>query len=137
METALVEVKSRELMNPYDGFVVPAIIADIGEEAIEHFVNFFTAEIKNHNTRAAYGMAVAKFLRGCELQGLGLREIKPVTVAGYIESLKLSVPSVKQHLAAIKRFFDYLVVKQVIPARLCKDSLGFSREECGKEFFVE
>jgi len=115
METAIVRVGGGEL-SPYGGFVVPAIVADIGEEAIEHFVNFFTAEIKNPNTRAAYGMAVAKFLRGCELQGLRLREIKPVTVAGYIETLPLSVPSVKLHLAGIKRFFDYMVVKQVMPA---------------------
>jgi len=119
METAVIPVRGGELVSPYDGFVVPAIVADRGEEATEHFINFFTAEIKNPNTRAAYGMAVAKFLRGCERQGLRLRAIKPVTVAGYIEGLeknqKLSVPSVKLHLSGIKRFFDYMVVKQVVP----------------------
>ena len=119
METAVISVGGGELVNPYEGFVVPALVADLGEEAIEHFVNFFTAEIKNPNTRAAYGLAVEKFLRGCERQGLGLRQIKPVTVAGYIEGLekqqKLSIPSVKLHLSGIKRFFDYMVVKQVIP----------------------
>ena len=122
METAVVSVggAGRELVSPYDGFCVPAIVADLGEEAIEHFVNFFTAEIKNPNTRASYGMAVAKFLQGCEQQGLGLTAIKPVTIAGYIEALEqephnLSIPSVKLHLSGIKRFFDYMVVKQVVP----------------------
>ena len=112
MDTNIIVSGGRgELVSPYDGFAVPAIVADLGDEAIEHFVNFFTAEIENDNTKEAYGRAVAKFLQACEKKGLGLREIKPVTVAGYIKSLgkgkQHEVTSVKLYLAAIKRFFDY------------------------------
>ena len=83
MSTNIIVSSGRgELVSPYQGFVVPAIVADLGEDAIEHFVNFFTAEIENDNPRETYGRAVAKFLHACEKQGLGLRDIKPVTIAG-------------------------------------------------------
>lgn len=47
-----------------------------------------------------------------------LREIQPVHVAAYVETLqaRLAAPSVKQHLAALRRLFDWLVVGQVLPA---------------------
>ena len=49
---------------------IPAIIADAGEEAASRFVEFFTANIRNPNTRRAYARAVAQFLRWCEARGL-------------------------------------------------------------------
>ena len=43
--------------------------------------------------------------------------MEPVHVAAYIEQLgkTRSAPSVKQHLAAIRMLFDWLVVGQVVP----------------------
>jgi hypothetical protein len=41
---------------------VPAIIADAGDGAARRFLEFFTATIRNPNTRAAYAQAVARFL---------------------------------------------------------------------------
>lgn len=82
------------------------------------FVEFFTANIRNPNTRKAYTWAVAEFAAWCERHGLlSLPAIEPVHVATYIESLKgrLSAPSMKQHLAAIRMLFDWLVVGQVLP----------------------
>ena len=38
-------------------FPVPALIADAGEKASEHFLEFFAATIRNKNTRAAYMQA--------------------------------------------------------------------------------
>jgi site-specific recombinase XerD len=38
-----------------------------------------------------------------------------VAVAAYIENHPGSAPTVKQHLAAIRMLFDFLVVKQVVP----------------------
>jgi hypothetical protein len=35
-------------------FSVPAIIADAGDGAAKRFLEFFTANIRNPNTRAAY-----------------------------------------------------------------------------------
>jgi site-specific recombinase XerD len=87
--------------------------------ASKRFVAFFTANIRNPNTRKAYTWAVAEFAAWCERHGLlSLPAIEPVHVATYIESLqsRLSAPSIKQHLAAIRMLFDWLVVGQVLPS---------------------
>lgn len=94
---------------------VPALIADQGEHAARRFIEFFTANIRNRNTRAAYAQAVAQFLSWCEERRLSLKAIDPITVAAYIESHPGAAPTKKQHLAAIKMLFDWLVTGQVIP----------------------
>jgi integrase/recombinase XerD len=96
-------------------FPVPAIIADAGEKASEHFLEFFAATIRNKNTRAAYMQAVAQFCRWCEEHQLRLVAIRPLHMSAYIEALEMSAPSVKQHLAALRGLFNWLVVKQVVP----------------------
>ena len=86
--------------------------------AAKKFVEFFTAQIRNPHTRKAYTWAVSEFATWCERHGLlSLQAIEPVHVATYIETLqrRLAAPSVKQHLAAIRMLFDWLVVGQVIP----------------------
>src|SRR3954452_14815649 len=100
------------------GPVLPALIAAAGDGAARRFFEFFTANIENPNTRLAYAQAVAQFLRWCEQRHLTLRGIEPIAVAAYVQELKgrLATPSVKQHLAAIRMLFDWLVVGQVIPA---------------------
>jgi integrase/recombinase XerD len=95
---------------------LPAIILSEGRQAAERFLEFFTANIRNPNTRLAYARAVAQFLRWCEERGAGLRVIKPVIVAAYVEQHPGAVPTVKQHLAAINMLFDWLVTGQVLPA---------------------
>src|SRR3954468_16337160 len=97
------------------GLTLPAIIADAGDNAARRFLEFFTANIRNPNTRAAYAQAVAQFLRWCDGRSLALRHIEPMAVAAYIESHPGSAPTVKQHLAAIKMLFDWLVTGQVVP----------------------
>jgi site-specific recombinase XerD len=101
---------------------VPAIVAEAGDDAAKWFLEFFTATIRNRNTRAAYAQAVGQFLRWCEARRLRLRDIEPMTVAAYVELLQhraqqpLAAPSVKQHLAAIKVLFDWLVSGRVLDA---------------------
>lgn len=110
---------SDELVLPKPtGPVVPALIAAEGDAAARRFFEFFTANIENDNTRAAYARAVAQFLRWAEARGLSLRTIEPVAVAAYVKELKsrLADPSVKQHLAAVRMLFDWLVTGQVVPA---------------------
>lgn len=50
--------------------------------------------------------------------GLGRYQAKDRTVAAYIEQLGLDMakPSVKQHLAAIRQLFDYLVTGGFLPS---------------------
>jgi site-specific recombinase XerD len=95
---------------------VPPAIADMGEEAAEAFVDFFTAEIRNKNTRAAYGRAAAGFLAWCDAGGVTLPEVRTVHVSAYVEELgdHLAPASVKQHLAALRMLGDYLTRRQVL-----------------------
>src|SRR5262245_48769887 len=81
----------------------PSLIVAQGPRAEERFLEFFTAQIRNRNTREAYFRAVSRFFNWCQGRGLALDDIRPVHVAIYIESFTvgLSDPSVKQHLAAI------------------------------------
>src|SRR5437867_11238729 len=88
---------------------LPGLILDAGEKAGWRFIEFFTANIRNRNTREAYARAVGRFCHWCEKKRLSLDGIKPFFIAAYIEDLgaTLSRPSVKQHLAAIRMLFDY------------------------------
>ena len=96
---------------------LPSVVMMAGKRAAIRFIEFFAAEIRNPNTRRAYQRAVCDFFIWCETRGLALERIGPVHVAAYIERLQkdLARPSVKQHLAAIRMVFDYLVLGQVIP----------------------
>jgi site-specific recombinase XerD len=96
---------------------VPAVVMAAGKKAGLRFLEFFTANIRNVNTRRAYHRACLDFFRWCESRGLGLDGIGPMHVAAYIEKLgkELSRPTVKQQLAAIRMLFDWLVVGQVVP----------------------
>lgn len=98
--------------------VVPLLIASVGDQASWRYIEFFTANIRNANTRRAYARACAAFLHWCELRGLRLETIRPFDVAAYVEQLQQTVtaPSVKQQLAAVRMLFDWLVVGQVMPA---------------------
>ena len=95
---------------------LPALFAP-DAQASRRFVEFFTANIRNPNTRRAYARAATEFAAWCELQDLrDLRDIEPIHVASYIEALqgRLAAPSVKLHLAGIRMLFDWLVVGQVL-----------------------
>ena len=97
--------------------VVPALIADLGDEAAWRYGEFFTANIRNPNTRRAYARACNRFFGWCEDRGLTPTATRPHDVATYIEQLQIDVsaPSVKQQLAAIRMLFDWLVIGQVVP----------------------
>jgi integrase/recombinase XerD len=101
------------------GPTLPVLISRAGQGAALRFLEFFTVNIRNKNTRAAYARAAAAFLRWCEGQGIGaLSLVQPVHVAAYIELLQgeRSAPTVKQHLASIRMLFDWLVTGQVMPS---------------------
>src|SRR6516225_9693023 len=95
---------------------LPAIIRAQGERASRRFIEFFTANIRNRNTRMAYARAVKQFFDWCDRRKLELEEIGPISVAAYIEQLgtEASKPTVKQHLAAIRKLFDYLTTGGIL-----------------------
>ena len=66
---------------------LPALFAPTAD-ASKRFIEFFTANIRNPNTRKAYAWAVGEFATWCEANGLTeLSDIEPVHVAAYIEIL--------------------------------------------------
>ena len=107
---------------------VPMIVANAGDRAARRFLDFFAASIENDNTRMAYYRAVCSFFLWLEQHGIGeLPDIEPFHVAAYLKALKVSdtgspavkqraaaKPTVKQHLAAIRMLFDWLIVGQVL-----------------------
>jgi len=108
--------------------VVPAMIAEAGDRAARRFLEFFAASIENDNTRMAYYRAACSFFAWLDEHGIGeLADIEPFHVAAYLKALRVSDagdravkvrtasrPTVKQHLAAIRMLFDWLVVGQIL-----------------------
>jgi integrase/recombinase XerD len=95
---------------------LPVIIRAQGQRASRRFIEFFTATIRNRNTRMAYARAVKQFFDWCEERQLGLADIEAISVATYVEQLgtKASKPTVKLHLAAIRQIFDYLTTGGIL-----------------------
>jgi site-specific recombinase XerD len=99
------------------GIQLPVLITREGTKAANRFLEFFTANIRNRNTRLSYMRAISPFLVWCEERGTSLQQIEPMLVAAYIERLtqERAPQTVKQHLAAIRMLFDWLVTGQVVP----------------------
>jgi integrase len=107
---------------------VPSMVANAGARASRRFLEFFAASIENDNTRQAYYRAAFSFFVWLEQHGIGeLPDIEPFHVAAYLKALRVSDarnravkertaarPTVKQHLAAIRMLFDWLVVGHVL-----------------------
>jgi integrase/recombinase XerD len=117
MQSEIVKASKGSVSTTNGRPIIPAIIAEAGDNAARRFIEFFTATIRNKNTRRAYAKAVADFLAYCQHNGLTLLGIEPVHVATYIEQLTRSkaAPTVKQHLAAIGMLFDWLTSGGIIP----------------------
>ena len=96
---------------------VPAIVVAAGEDAAYRFLEFFAAHIRNRNTRAAYYRNVCSFFRWLEARHVHeLGAIRSHHVAAYVEQMTRThaAPTAKQHLAAIRMLFDWLIVGQVL-----------------------
>ena len=111
------ETGIRQSIRQGTGFTLPALFAPDAATA-KRVLEFFTANIRNPNTRKAYARAAGDFAIWCEAKGLDhLRDVQPVHVAAYIEELqqRIAAPSVKLQLATIRMLFDWLVIGQIVP----------------------
>ena len=85
--------------------------------AAKLLLEFFTAQINNDHTRKATLAATRRFSQWCEAHGIGeLSAVQPFHVAAFVKDLQSQVapPTVKQHLAAIRMLFDWLVTGHII-----------------------
>jgi site-specific recombinase XerD len=83
--------------------LVPRLIADADENASLRFLDFFTANIRNPNTRAACAVAVHAFFSWVDAKHVApLAAVRTHHVSAYVEFLgrRYRAPTVKQHLAA-------------------------------------
>jgi hypothetical protein len=72
---------------------MPPVLFLPDENTAERFFDFFTANIRNKNTRRAYYKAAARFSEWCEGRGLSnLGDVKPLHVAADIEWLGAPEP---------------------------------------------
>src|ERR1700752_3078679 len=94
---------------------VPDLVAAAGPRATDAYIEFFTATIRNRNTRLAYARACYQFFHWCQENGLTLETVRPFHVAAYIEQMPGSKPTIKQKLAAIRMLYDFLVIRQLVP----------------------
>ncbi len=97
---------------------VPALIHSAGSRASTRFLEFFILNVRNPNTRRAYGRAISEFLDWCIGHGVAsIVDVQPIHVGAYVEMLtrSLSAPTAKQRLAALRHLFDWMVIGQIIP----------------------
>lgn len=89
---------------PQVAAAVPALFAAAGDKGAWRFVEFFTAEVRNPNTRRAYARAVGHFPAWCRRRHYRLEGLTPVHAAAYVEEpgREPAKPSVKQSLAALR-----------------------------------
>lgn len=95
---------------------LPAIISRAGKAAVFAAEEFFFGRIRNPHTRAAYLHAVKVFLSWAEARRLSLVQIAPKDVGQYFDGMRkeMSISTRKQHLAALRHFFDSLVTRHAI-----------------------
>ena len=68
--------------------LIPKLIADAGEQAALRFLDFFTANIRNPNTRAAYAVAVRAFFAWLDAKQVApLTAVRTHHVSAYVELL--------------------------------------------------
>lgn len=86
-------------------------------QAAQRVLEFFTAQINNDHTRKAYLNATRRFAGWCAARSLHqLNQVQAFHVAAFVKDLQgqFSPPTVKQHLAALRMLFDWLVTGHVI-----------------------
>jgi site-specific recombinase XerD len=95
----------------------PAPLFTPTPKAAKRVLEFFTAQINNDHTRKAYLNATRRFAAWCGARGIAqLADVQPVHVAAFVKELQgeFSPPTVKQHLAALRMLFDWLVTGHVL-----------------------
>ncbi len=97
--------------------LTPAPLYAPTPKAAQRVLEFFTAQINNDHTRKAYLNATRRFADWCAAHGLHqLDQVQAFHVAAFVKDLQgeFSSPTVKQHLAALRMLFDWLVTGHVI-----------------------
>jgi site-specific recombinase XerD len=104
------------IVAPAPALLAPQLFTPTAKAA-KRALEFFTARVNNDHTRKAYLNATRHFAAWCETHGLHeLAAVQPVHVAAFVKELEgqFAPPTVKQHLAALRMLFDWLVTGQIM-----------------------
>jgi site-specific recombinase XerD len=104
------------IVAPAPGLLAPPLFTPT-PKAAKRVLEFFTTQINNDHTRRAYMNATRRFAAWCEDRGIHqLAGVQPIHVAAFVKELQgqFSPPTVKQHLAALRMLFDWLVTGHII-----------------------
>jgi integrase/recombinase XerD len=113
-ETALIPHSENDATLPARVTSLPAIIEQVGLPAATAWHDFFSGKLPNAHTRVAYARAIRRFLQWCEARGhRDLARITPGDVGEYFRAHAKSLPTKKQHLSALRRFFNLLVERHI------------------------
>ncbi|NJN74770.1 MAG: tyrosine-type recombinase/integrase [Limnothrix sp. RL_2_0] len=114
--TDLIASKNNSLVSISATFAVPEIFVAHGERSTFRFFEFFTANIRNENTRHSYHRAIVHFFAWLEqcYPGLALEQINSIVVAQYIETTSGSSSTKNQRLAAVRALFNWLIKGNVL-----------------------
>ena len=90
---------------------------------------YFKVNIRNPYTRRVCLIVVWRSAGWCELHGISVATLEMMAVAAYIEEpmRMLASACVKQHLAALRILFDWLVVNRVPPFNPASSVRGTKR----------
>jgi site-specific recombinase XerD len=109
-------VSTALILSPAPSLVAPRLFTPTAKAA-RRVLEFFTAQVNNDHTRKAYLNATRRFAAWCETHGLHeLAAVQPFHVAAFIKDLqgRFRPPTVKQHLAALRMLFNWLVTGHVM-----------------------
>lgn len=93
---------------------LPSLIEAAGAAARFAYEEFFFGRLRNEHTRRAYRHAVHRFLDWCRSRQVNLPHVSPRHVGEYLDAHAGSPATRKQHLAALRHFFDELVTRHVV-----------------------
>lgn len=93
--------------------VLPSCIQVIGKAGQQAWQDFFDGKLANKATRRAYEIAVRQFLSWCEERGLDLPNVMAGDVGQYLRDHPGSLATKKQHMSALRRFFNILVERHI------------------------
>lgn len=93
---------------------VPQLVQKAGPAGTFTWEEFFLARISNPHTRVAYERVIRRFLGWVESYATDLAQVTPAMVGVFLRELKVSPPSQKLALSALRSFFQLLTERHLV-----------------------
>jgi len=119
MSTPSSEHGSLAVAIPYRAVVrtassMPKLISDMGPAAAFAWDELFLGQLRNQHTRPAYRRAIEQFLAWLAPHQVPIEMVTPGMIGAFMDSVEGGIPKKKLTMAALRRFFDTLVMRHVI-----------------------